>query len=141
MPSTITTTRTCETCSAINKNGSPCSNKTCKEFNKPLCATHIKAIAEVLSEFKKLSPKNRLIVMQTLTQYLDRRNIEFVIAILNDRSAGFCPIRRANFEIWKATILDKFNSMSSRQKRKNVAEFTTYMCMKGAEYKFKVKHL
>lgn len=136
---TTTTSRPCETCSAINKNGSPCSNKTCKESNKPLCGTHNKAIDEVMSEFNKLSPANRLVVMRPLTKYLDKRNIEFVIATLNDRSV-FCPVRRANLEIWKASILDKFNSMSSRQKRKNVAEFTTYLCMKGAEYEFQVKH-
>jgi hypothetical protein len=144
MPSSTTTTRTCESCSAINKNGSPCSNRTCKEsnnrFNKPLCATHTKAIDEVMSEFNKLSPANRLVVMRPMTKYLDRRNIEFVIAILNDPSV-ICPNRRSNLEIWKTTILDKFNSMSTRQKRKHVAEFTTYMCMKGAEYEFQVKNL
>jgi hypothetical protein len=131
---TTTNQKTCSRCVAMNSGGERCLHNTCLESNKPLCRVHTDALTVIMTEFNSLSPAKRLLVINPLGQYLDRRNIDFVVNLIGVDRTVFCPLRLAKTKLWCANVLDKFNAMSIQAKRRQLAGFTTYMCSRGADY-------
>jgi hypothetical protein len=137
---TTTNQNSCDRCVALNIGGERCLNHTCIESNKPLCRVHTDNLSKIVTDFNELSPAHRLLIMNQLSQYLDRRNIDFVVNLIIDERIT-CPLRLAKTKLWCTNVLDIFNAMSIQSKRRHLASFTTYMCSRGAEYQLQLKEI
>jgi hypothetical protein len=134
---TITTKKTCERCVAMNKSGERCLNHTCHQSNPPLCRVHNDNLSTIVTDFNKLSPARRLLIINPMGQYLERRNIDFAVNLIADDRIT-CPLRLAKQKMWTSNVLDIFNAMSIKSKRRQLAGFTTYLCSRGAEYELEL---
>jgi len=126
-----------ERCLAVTATGDRCKNSTCKESNKPLCAIHVKKLTDIMSDLHSVSHERRNQVMQPLSEYLIRRNIDFVIKLAN--IPNFDADRMEKLRAWQESVLDTYNKMSVKQKCGRLAKFTSYLSLRGADYELELK--
>lgn len=129
----------CEKCLAVTATGERCKNSTCKESNKPLCAIHVKKLTAIMSDLHSVSHERRNQVMQPLSEYLIRRNIDFVINLVNIPS-NFDAERMQKLRAWQDSVLDTYNKMNIKQKCERLAKFTSYLSLRGADYQLELKN-